>query len=91
MMQVIEIRTQDGSDFVGAKAKATRAAGKILRDPMLLSWLNRETGQHSPPVECCRDGDKESWEIYAESRGGSVRVEADEHYVFIFGEGLATS
>jgi hypothetical protein len=55
---------------------------------MILSWLNRKTGQHSPDVACCQEDGKESWEIYAESRGGKLRTEVDDQFVFIFREGI---
>ena len=71
---------------------ARELAGEValhrLTEPMLLSWLDRSTGQHSPPVDCCKENGKEAWEIYAESRGGKLRVEVGDQYVFIFGEGI---
>ena len=87
-MQRSQVEANTRLRFEEAKALATENAGKQLRDPMVLSWLNRQTGQHSPPVNCCREEGKESWEIYAESRGGSVRVEIGDQYVFILREGI---
>jgi len=75
-------------EFDAAQVLASAEAGRYLNDPMILSWLNRKTGQHSPPVDCCQEEGKETWEIYAESRGGTLRVEVGDEYVFIFREGL---
>ena len=84
------LRLEPGRElgFNEARSLANQEAGKYMADPMMLSWLNRKTGQHSPDVECCQEDGKETWEIYAESRGGRVRVEIDDEYVFIFRDGL---
>ena len=76
--------------FLDAQDLAREEAGKYLTEPMALSWLNRETGQHSPNVECCGNGNKEAWEIYAESRGATLRVEIGDKYVFLFREAGVT-
>ena len=86
-MQTLKIGTSENLGFDEAKALAINEAAKYVNDPMALSWLNRGTGRHSPNVDCCREEGKESWEIYAESRGGTVRVEINNQYVFIFREG----
>jgi len=78
-------------EFNRAQTLARAKAGKYLKDPMALSWLNRKTGRHSPDVDCCQEEGKETWEIYAESRGGTLRVEINGQYVFIFREGLGTN
>ena len=75
-------------EFEEALSLAKHEAMKNLNDPMVLSWLNCETGQHSPDVDCCQEEGKESWEIYAERRGGNVRIEVGDQYVFIFRDGL---
>lgn len=84
------LRLQPGADmqFDEARLLASTEAAKCLTDPMTLSWLDRKTGRHSPDVDCCQEDGKESWEIYAESRGGTLRVEIGHQYVFIFREGL---
>ena len=79
---VLEANTDLAFDV--AKHLATAEAAKYLEEPMTLSWLNHGTGQHSPNVECCQEDGKESWEIYAESRGGAVRIEIANQYTFIF-------
>ena len=87
-MRILKLATKEELSFDEAKIMATDEAAKHLEAPMILSWLNRKTGRHSPDVDCCQAEDKESWEIYAESRGGTTRIEIDDHYVFIFREGL---
>lgn len=74
--------------FYEARTLANQQAGMFVNDPMMLSWLDRQTGQHSPTADCCQEEGKETWEIYAESRGGMIRIEIDDQYVFIFREGL---
>ncbi len=85
-MKILKISV-GGLSFEEAQNLATKEAQNHLKDPILLSWLNRKTGRHFPNVECCGDECKTSWEIYAESRGGNVRVEVGQDYIFIFGEG----
>ena len=74
-------------EFDAAQILARAEASRFLVAPMVLSWLNRHTGQHSPNVNCCGQEEKEAWEIYAESRGGTLRVEVGDEYIFIFREG----
>ena len=86
-MVVKELKLNREIDFNTAHSLAKDEAKQYLNDPMTLSWLNRATGQHSPDVDCCQEDGKESWEIYAESRGGTVRIEIENQYVLIFREG----
>ena len=86
-MAIKELKPNYEVDFNKAHSLAKEEAKHYLSDPMTLSWLNRTTGQHSPDVDCCQEDGKESWEIYAESRGGAVRIEIDNQYIFIFREG----
>jgi len=87
-MQILKMKSGHDMEFDAAQSLASAEANKHLTDPMLLSWLNLKTGRHSPNVECCQEDGKEAWEIYAESRGGTLRVEVGNKYVFIFREGL---
>jgi hypothetical protein len=86
-MNVSRLEAPTGTDFDTALELAKEEAGRFFDEPMVLSWLDRRAGRHSPDVDCCGDGDKEAWEIYAESRGGTLRVEVGEEHVFIFREG----
>jgi hypothetical protein len=71
-------------DFARAQALAVQRAREAAAEPILLAWYNRETGEFSPRVPCCRD-DKPAWLIYAESRGGDLIIDInDEAYVFVF-------
>ena len=85
-MKIVQIDHGHETGFRDAQDLARTEAGKFLTEPMALSWLNRETGQHSPSVECCGNDNKEAWEIYAESRGATLRVEIGVKYVFLFRE-----
>ncbi|OGN94972.1 MAG: hypothetical protein A2Z75_08540 [Chloroflexi bacterium RBG_13_50_10] len=87
-MKTLRLCLGEDIQFHEAQNIANAEAAKYLTDPMVLSWLNRKTGRHSPDVDCCREEGKEAWEIYAESRGGTLRVEMASQYVFIFREGL---
>jgi hypothetical protein len=81
----IDLRVADEPvDFFRAKVLAERRAREAAAEPMLLAWYNRETGEFSPQVTCCRD-DKPAWLTYAESRGGDLIIDInDEAYVFVF-------
>ena len=87
-MQTLQLRSGHDLEFDAAQVLARAEVGMLLADPMVLSWLNRQTGQHSPNVDCCEKEGKEAWEIYAESRGGRLRVEVGDEYIFIFREGI---
>jgi hypothetical protein len=88
LMKSLRLKIDRELGFEEARYLAKREAGEYLGNPLILSWLNRKTGKHSPDVDCCQEDGKETWEIYAESRGGTIRVELDDQYVFIFREGL---
>lgn len=83
-MKVIHIPDGGAMELAEAQRMASAEASNHLTDPMLLAWADRVAGVHSPNVECCGDGTKGAWEIYAESRGGSLRIEIGPRYVFIF-------
>ena len=89
-MRTVKLKTDTDTGFDDAQALAIRESARYLEDPMLLAWLDRTTGRHSPDVECCQEEGKETWEIYAESRGGILRIEVDDSYIFILREGLST-
>jgi len=74
-------------EFEKAQRLAGVEASKHLQEPMNLSWLDRVADRQYPNVECCSRDGKESWEVYAESRGGKVRVEIGDSYIFIYREG----
>ncbi|NQT74297.1 MAG: AF1514 family protein [Chloroflexi bacterium] len=86
-MNTVTVKSDTSLVFEQAQELANTEARKYLKDPMTLSWLDRILDRHFPNVDCCQEDGKESWEIYAESRGGDVRVEVGEWYVFIFREG----
>ena len=88
-MRTVKLKTDTDTGFDDAQALAVKESARYLEDPMLLAWLDRTTGRHSPDVECCQEEGKETWEIYAESRGGTLRIEVDDSYIFILREGLS--
>jgi len=87
IMKIVKLESDASVDFEQAQKLAGEQARKHLEEPMNLSWLDRIADRHFPDVDCCQEEGKESWEIYAESRGGEVRVEVGESFVFIFREG----
>ena len=87
-MNTVKLKSNKELAFNEARSLVNQEAAKFIQDPMILSWLNRKTGQHSPDVDCCQEDGKESWEIYAESRGGTLRIEVDDQFVFILREGI---
>jgi len=87
-MKTLKLKPHRDLEFDEAQRLATEEASQYINDPMVIGWLNRKTGKYFPDVECCGDECKAAWEIYAENRGGSVRVEVDEQYVFILREGI---
>lgn len=87
-MKILRLEPDRELGFDEARPLANEEAGKYIGDPVILSWFNRRTGQHSPAADCCQEEGKETWEIYAESRGGTAWIEVDDQYVFIFREGL---
>jgi hypothetical protein len=86
-MRNIFIPMESSVDFPEAKRIAESQAKAHLTEPMVLSWLEKESGRHWPDVECCGDECHPAWEIYGETRGGSVRVDVGKLYSFILREG----
>lgn len=74
----------DGLDFEKAKAIAKQKASEFCSYPLLLSWCNGRTGEFYPKTECA-PGEKPAWIVYAEARGGDIRIDInDGEFVFIF-------
>lgn len=80
-----ELKLDEGKLTLEAARKAADQAARAHdEDPMLISWYEERTGQHSPRVECCR-GDKPGWLAYAESRGGDLIFNINDlSYVFVY-------
>ena len=71
--------------FLAAQRAAIIAATASSGEVMLLAWKDNLTGNVSPDVAACGPCGLEGWELYAQSRGGDVRVEVHGgDYVFIF-------
>jgi hypothetical protein len=67
-----------------ARQLADDAARARDIDPMLLSWFEASSGDHSPRVECCSD-DRPGWLAYAQSRGGDLVISINDlSYVFVY-------
>ena len=82
----IDIAGHEGLDFFAAKRLADAKAGEVARSPMLLAWYEKGSGMYSPRVECC-GGDKPTWLVFAESRGGNITIDVNkEDYVFVYGD-----
>ncbi|MBW2016690.1 MAG: AF1514 family protein [Deltaproteobacteria bacterium] len=78
--------TEENLTFDKAKELAKELARRRYGDPMLLAWYDMKSGRFSPEVECC-GGEKPSWLIYAESRGGDIVIDVNDlEYVFVFGD-----
>jgi hypothetical protein len=74
-------------DFSAARAAAQEAALIRAPEPLLLAWLDAESGRFSPNVTCCGD-DKPTWLVYAESRGGDLSISVNKGlFVFVFATG----
>lgn len=87
-MITVDVKNRQNMGFTEAYSLAREKAKNYFRDPMALSWLNRQTGRYSPDIDYCHEEGKESWEIYGESRGGTLRIEIGDKYAFIFREGI---
>jgi hypothetical protein len=71
-------------DFSVARTAAQEAALTRASEPLLLAWLDAESGQFSPNVTCCGD-DKPTWLVYAESRGGDLSISVNGgRFIFVF-------
>ena len=45
-MRILRMKLDRELGFEEARSLANREAGKYIDDPLILSWLNRKTGQH---------------------------------------------
>ncbi len=60
---------------------ATQHAQTLHPEVILLAWFDREAGNFSPPITCCRD-DLPGWLAYALSRGADLIISINhEAYV----------
>ncbi|HMK35179.1 MAG TPA: AF1514 family protein [Desulfomonilaceae bacterium] len=87
LIEPIDIRSRAGElSFSAAKSLADAAARNKTPEPVLLAWFDEKAWKHSPAVVCgC--GEKPSWVVYAQSRGGTISVYLnDGEYVFVYKE-----
>jgi hypothetical protein len=87
LVNPIELQASENIDFFEAKDIADQKAKELDRNPMLLAWFDGHRGKHSPDVVCgC--GDKPSWLVYAQNRGGFISVDINkEKFVFVYRSG----
>ena len=73
-------------NFEDAEKSALQFAGqKLGKEAMLWSWYDEHTGRHSP-ANLSGDNTRELIELYAEKRGGKLKVlVAKKRYEFCFG------
>jgi hypothetical protein len=88
LQKIISVRTEaggvGGDIFSASRTAAIKALEEQKIDAVLISWKNNLTGESSPQVESCRCG-FEGWELYAITRGATLRVEINGgEIVFLF-------
>ena len=85
-METLKISKKGLKDFNTAQSIAWEAASEKLGEDLILwSWYDAETGNKSPTVVCDED-DRNAIELYAETRGGKLKVLLEEgRYEFCFG------
>lgn len=74
-----EIVAEKAVDFENAEKMAKEIAEKKGL-AILLAYHNSATGAKFPNVDCCGE---RSWEVYAKSRGGNLKVVVG-NFEFIF-------
>jgi Domain of unknown function (DUF5619) len=86
LQKIISVRIDASPQdiFSASRAAALRALEEQNINAVLISWKNNLTGESSPSVQSCRC-DIEGWELYAFSRGATLRVEINGgQIVFLF-------
>ena len=86
LQKIISVRIEAGPQdiFSVSRTAADGALDEQKINAFLISWKNNLTGESSPSVESCRC-DIEGWELYALSRGATLRVEINGgQIVFLF-------
>ena len=80
----VAVKADKGDVFLAERSAAVEAVKEQAPDAILISWKNNLTGESSPAVESCRCG-FEGWELYAITRGATVRVEINGgELIFMF-------
>lgn len=70
-------------DFGLARAVAELLAARAGGSVMLLAWFDGKAGKGYPEARECTG--KPGWLAYAESRGGSIRVNINrDEFVFVY-------
>ncbi len=74
-----EIVVGEKFDFESAE-KIAKSIAEKKGNSILLAYYDNETKEKFPNVDCCGE---RSWEVYAKSRGGNLRVVVGS-FEFIF-------
>ena len=86
LQKIISVRIEAERNDIFSVSRSAAAVALEEQDinAFLISWKNNLTGQSSPSVESCRC-DIEGWELYALTRGATLRVEINGgQIVFLF-------
>jgi Domain of unknown function (DUF5619) len=86
LQKIISVRIDASPQdiFSASRTAAAEALEEQNINAVLISWKNNLTGESSPQVESCRCG-FEGWELYALTRGATLRVEINGgQIVFLF-------
>lgn len=65
-----EVVVEGRVNFLSAERIAREIASR-MGEAVLLAYYDGETGKKFPDVDCCGE---RSWEVYAKSRGGNLKV-----------------
>ena len=80
----VRIEAERNDIFSASRSAAAEALEEQDINAFLISWKNNLTGESSPSVKSCRC-DIEGWELYALTRGATLRVEINGgEIVFLF-------
>lgn len=75
--------TDSDFNFEKAKQMAKEKSLEVCETPMMLSWLNNDTGESYPDYEC-GVSDRPFWIRYAEGRGANLTINFnDGKYIFM--------
>jgi hypothetical protein len=82
--ETIQLHIPDADmPFANVRTAARDKAREINSQAMMLAWYDAHADRGYPDYEC--SSERPFWEMFAESRGGNLRIEVnDGAYVFIF-------
>jgi hypothetical protein len=84
-METVNLTENSSIDFHQARRQAAGKAGESMREPVIITWKDDNSGQIAPDIPGAAP---DRWRNYAENFGGKLTVNVGDRFHFVFNESV---